>query len=49
MLALTPESAESVAVIGTARDLGMCQVLKRDGKVCGGWVDKRVGCFYLIY
>jgi minichromosome maintenance protein 10 len=42
VLALTPESAASVAIIGTARDLGMCGVVKRDGKPCGSWFDKRV-------
>ncbi|KAH9954877.1 hypothetical protein BC827DRAFT_1240840 [Russula dissimulans] len=50
MLALTPESADSVAVIGTARDLGMCGVVKRDGKPCGSWCDKRVSevCEYHV-
>ncbi|KAI0287870.1 hypothetical protein BC826DRAFT_1108132 [Russula brevipes] len=42
ILALSPESAASVAIIGTARDLGMCSVVKRDGKPCGSWCDKRV-------
>lgn len=42
MLAITPESIDSIAVIGHASDLGMCAVLKRDGKACGGWCDKRV-------
>ncbi|KAG2150994.1 uncharacterized protein EDB93DRAFT_1140546 [Suillus bovinus] len=42
ILAVTPESAESIAVIGRAQDLGMCKVLKRDGKACGSWTDKRV-------
>jgi minichromosome maintenance protein 10 len=42
ILALTPESADAIAVIGRARDLGMCGVLKRDGKACGSWCDKRV-------
>ncbi|KAG0694889.1 hypothetical protein DFH29DRAFT_297665 [Suillus ampliporus] len=42
ILAIVPESAESVAVIGRAQDLGMCKVLKRDGKTCGSWTDKRV-------
>ncbi|TFK48282.1 hypothetical protein OE88DRAFT_1810580 [Heliocybe sulcata] len=50
ILALTPESADSVAVIGHSKDLGMCSVVKRDGKVCGGWCDKRVSdvCDYHI-
>ncbi|EPQ55896.1 hypothetical protein GLOTRDRAFT_40728 [Gloeophyllum trabeum ATCC 11539] len=42
ILALTPESADSIVVIGHAKDLGMCTVVKRDGKICGGWCDKRV-------
>ncbi|KAJ3574864.1 hypothetical protein NP233_g1488 [Leucocoprinus birnbaumii] len=42
ILALTPESADSIAVIGRSRDLGMCSVNKRDGKPCGSWCDKRV-------
>ena len=42
ILAVTPESAESIAIIGSAQDLGMCKVLRRDGKVCGTWTDKRV-------
>ncbi|KAF5353526.1 hypothetical protein D9756_007998 [Leucocoprinus leucothites] len=42
ILALTPESADSIAVIGRSRDLGMCSVIKRDGKACGSWCDKRV-------
>ncbi|KZT22982.1 hypothetical protein NEOLEDRAFT_1170979 [Neolentinus lepideus HHB14362 ss-1] len=50
ILALTPESADSIAVIGHSKDLGMCTVVKRDGKVCGGWCDKRVSdvCEYHI-
>ncbi|KAI0052401.1 hypothetical protein FA95DRAFT_1601776 [Auriscalpium vulgare] len=50
ILAITPESAASILVIGRARDLGMCMVKKRDGKVCGSWCDKRVSdvCDYHI-
>ncbi|KAI9450818.1 hypothetical protein BJY52DRAFT_1300845 [Lactarius psammicola] len=50
VLALTPESAASVAVIGIAQDLGMCGVVKRDGKPCGSWCDKRVSevCDYHV-
>ncbi|KAI0298475.1 hypothetical protein B0F90DRAFT_1669056 [Multifurca ochricompacta] len=38
------------AIIGTAHDLGMCTVLKRDGKPCGSWCDKRVSdvCDYHV-
>ncbi|KAG0702785.1 hypothetical protein DFH29DRAFT_483440 [Suillus ampliporus] len=42
ILAVTPESAETIAIIGRAQDLGMCKVLKRDGRTCGSWTDKRV-------
>ena len=42
ILALTPESAASIMIIGRARDLGMCTVMKKNGKVCGSWCDKRV-------
>lgn len=42
ILALTPESAGTITVIGRAKDLGMCTVLKRDGSVCGSWCDKRM-------
>jgi len=42
ILALSPESAASAVVIGHARDLGMCTAVKRDGKRCGSWTDKRV-------
>ncbi|KAF9235911.1 hypothetical protein BU15DRAFT_77517 [Melanogaster broomeanus] len=42
ILAVTPDSANSIAIIGRALDLGMCKVVKRDGKPCGSWTDKRV-------
>ncbi|KAH7882687.1 hypothetical protein F5I97DRAFT_1931298 [Phlebopus sp. FC_14] len=42
ILGVTPESANSMAIIGRAQDLGMCKVVKRDGKTCGSWTDKRV-------
>ncbi|TFK29144.1 hypothetical protein FA15DRAFT_632659 [Coprinopsis marcescibilis] len=42
ILAVTPESVSSIAVIGKSRDLGRCGVRKKDGSVCGGWCDKRV-------
>ena len=50
VLALTPESVASMAVIGIAQDLGMCNVVKRDGKPCGSWCDKRVSevCDYHV-
>ncbi|KAJ7885854.1 hypothetical protein B0H14DRAFT_3105761 [Mycena olivaceomarginata] len=42
ILAITPESASSILVIGRAKDLGLCVVVKRDGKVCKSWCDTRV-------
>ncbi|KIX03511.1 uncharacterized protein Z518_07064 [Rhinocladiella mackenziei CBS 650.93] len=30
---------DTVLEIGTARDLGYCKTLKKDGKECGSWVD----------
>jgi minichromosome maintenance protein 10 len=50
VLALTPESASSIMVIGRSRDLGMCTVRKQDGKICGSWCDKRVSevCDYHV-
>jgi len=41
VLALTPPSASAIAIIGHAQDLGKCSVRKRDGSVCGSWVDRR--------
>lgn len=41
ILAVTPPSASSIVIIGRSRDLGMCSVLKANGKVCGAWCDKR--------
>ncbi|KAI0363154.1 hypothetical protein BV20DRAFT_1126452 [Pilatotrama ljubarskyi] len=50
ILALTPESDASIAVIGYAQDLGMCRATKRDGSRCTSWCDKRVSevCDYHI-
>ncbi|KAF9268986.1 hypothetical protein L218DRAFT_412793 [Marasmius fiardii PR-910] len=50
ILAITPESASSIVTIGKSKDLGMCTAVKRDGKVCGSWCDKRVSsiCDYHI-
>ncbi|KAF8705195.1 Primase zinc finger, partial [Rhizoctonia solani] len=49
-LAITPENAESIAVLGYSRDLGSCRAIKRDGKPCGSWCDKRISdvCEYHI-
>ncbi|CAA7262199.1 unnamed protein product [Cyclocybe aegerita] len=50
VLAITPESASSIMVIGRARDLGMCSVRRQDGKICGSWCDNRVSdvCDYHV-
>ncbi|KAI5805544.1 hypothetical protein DFH27DRAFT_524030 [Peziza echinospora] len=39
---LTLNSREdTVLEVGMARDLGFCKSVKRDGKPCGSWVDRR--------
>ncbi|KAL0952672.1 hypothetical protein HGRIS_006916 [Hohenbuehelia grisea] len=50
ILAITPSSASSILTLGRSKDLGMCAVLKRDGKPCGSWCDKRVSdvCEYHV-
>nr|GAT45932.1 predicted protein [Mycena chlorophos] len=42
ILAVSPDSASAVLVLGHARDLGRCSAERRDGSVCGSWFDKRV-------
>ncbi|KAI4109365.1 MAG: hypothetical protein L6R37_000522 [Teloschistes peruensis] len=32
---------DTILEIGTARDLSWCSSLRRDGKGCGAWIDKR--------
>lgn len=34
-------SDDTVLEIGTARDLGFCKTVKKDGKLCDSWVDLR--------
>lgn len=34
-------NADTILEIGTARDLGFCKSVKRDGRACKSWVDKR--------
>ena len=34
-------NADTVLEIGSARDLGFCKSVKKDGKTCTAWVDKR--------
>ncbi|KAL1741767.1 hypothetical protein HDZ31DRAFT_84606 [Schizophyllum fasciatum] len=50
VLAVTPENAASIAIIGRARDLGLCNVTKADGKQCLAWFDKRASevCDYHV-
>ncbi|TVY58180.1 DNA replication licensing factor mcm10 [Lachnellula suecica] len=33
--------ADTILEIGSARDLGFCKSIKKDGKTCDSWVDKR--------
>jgi minichromosome maintenance protein 10 len=33
--------ADTILEIGSARDLGFCKSVKKDGKTCDTWVDKR--------
>ncbi|KIW23992.1 uncharacterized protein PV07_09732 [Cladophialophora immunda] len=33
------DDSDTVLEIGTARDLGYCKTLKKDGKECGSWVN----------
>jgi minichromosome maintenance protein 10 len=33
--------ADTVLEIGSARDLGFCKSVRRDGKTCDSWIDKR--------
>ncbi|CAL3970883.1 unnamed protein product [Diplocarpon coronariae] len=33
--------ADTILEVGNARDLGYCKSVKRDGKTCDTWVDKR--------
>ncbi|KAJ3527911.1 hypothetical protein NM208_g10475 [Fusarium decemcellulare] len=32
---------DSIIEIGTARDLGGCQSIKKDGDLCGAWINKK--------
>lgn len=42
ILSITPETADSVIVIGRAKDLGNCTARRLDtGKECGNWCDMR--------
>lgn len=34
-------SGDTILEIGSARDLGYCKTLKKDGEQCNSWIDKR--------
>jgi minichromosome maintenance protein 10 len=34
-------SGDTILEVGAARDLGLCKSIKKDGKLCDSWVDKR--------
>ncbi|KAG9248715.1 cell division cycle protein [Calycina marina] len=34
-------SSDTILEIGSSRDLGFCKSVKKDGKACDSWVDKR--------
>ena len=34
-------SDDTVLEVGTSRDLGWCKSVRKDGKQCGSWIDKR--------
>ncbi|TGZ85628.1 hypothetical protein EX30DRAFT_361437 [Ascodesmis nigricans] len=40
-LTLADDAADAVLEIGFARDLAFCKSIKRDGKQCGAWIDRR--------
>ncbi|KAK8846571.1 hypothetical protein IAR55_005657 [Kwoniella newhampshirensis] len=50
-LGLNPNSADSIALIGQARDLGCCSAIQKDGNRCKTWVDLRQGpvCEYHVH
>ncbi|ORY24121.1 hypothetical protein BCR39DRAFT_547670 [Naematelia encephala] len=50
-LALNPNSADAITLIGHARDLGCCTAQQRDGNRCKSWVDLRESqvCEYHVH
>ncbi|KAH7100487.1 hypothetical protein BKA62DRAFT_639912 [Auriculariales sp. MPI-PUGE-AT-0066] len=50
LLGLTPPNAESVVILGQAKDLGFCEATSVGGKVCRGWYDTRAAnaCDYHV-
>ncbi|KAG8898515.1 hypothetical protein FRC01_010880 [Tulasnella sp. 417] len=41
VLGITPTNYGCISIIGYSKDLGMCQVKRKDGKSCKSWCDKR--------
>ncbi|KAG8980312.1 hypothetical protein FRB90_007678, partial [Tulasnella sp. 427] len=41
ILGVTPTNHDCISIIGYSKDLGMCQVKRKDGKPCKSWCDKR--------
>ncbi|KZT53185.1 hypothetical protein CALCODRAFT_486556 [Calocera cornea HHB12733] len=50
VLALTPNTAEAIVILGQSLDLAQCAARRKDGTQCNGWCDKRVNevCEYHI-
>jgi minichromosome maintenance protein 10 len=44
-LTIADNADDCILEIGLARDLGFCRSMKRDGKQCGTWIDKRHTAF----
>ncbi|KIO29732.1 hypothetical protein M407DRAFT_226604 [Tulasnella calospora MUT 4182] len=41
ILGITPTNYGCISILGYSKDLGMCQVRRKDGKTCKSWCDKR--------
>lgn len=41
ILGISPKEPGSIQIVGYSKDLGMCGVKTKDGRVCGSWCDKR--------
>ncbi|WWC67476.1 uncharacterized protein I206_101384 [Kwoniella pini CBS 10737] len=50
-LGLNPHSADSIILLGQARDLGRCNAMQKDGNRCKTWVDLRQSqvCEYHVH
>ncbi|PFH53007.1 hypothetical protein AMATHDRAFT_73817 [Amanita thiersii Skay4041] len=42
ILAVTPENAGSIVLVGRSKDLGRCNARKKDGQACSAWCDTRI-------